>query len=145
VGAAGTLVVGGKIGQASLRAEILQRLPFHADLMICPAREIIDLARGDAFGQAPPGKDVRRFLTVMAKPPRTLPRLPLDWPPGGKWEVRVIAVSGRYALSLWRLLGQRRVYPNEVVEKSLAVSATTRNWNTIDAICRALEKSPKVE
>jgi uncharacterized protein (DUF1697 family) len=27
------------------------------------------------------------------------------------------------------------VYPNAVVEKQFAVPATTRNWNTISAIC----------
>jgi uncharacterized protein (DUF1697 family) len=140
LGAAGTLVVGGKVSRASLRAEILRRLPFHADLMICPAGEIIDLARGAAFGQAPRGKDVQRFLSVMAEPPRTLPRLPLQWPAEGKWEVKVISVSGRYAVSLWRRLGKRLVYPNEVVEKCFSVSATTRSWNTIDAVSRLLEK-----
>jgi hypothetical protein len=31
------------------------------------------------------------------------------------------------------------VYPNEVVEKKLGVSATTRNWNTIAAICKVLK------
>ena len=141
VGAAGTFVVRGKIGQASLRAEILRRLPFKAELMICPAREIIDLARGEAFGGDSPEKDVRRFVSVMEKSPRTLPRLPLDRPAGGRWQVKVIGVSGRYALSLQRRLGQRIVYPNEVVEKSLGVSATTRGWNTIQAICHILEGS----
>lgn len=141
VGAAGTFVARGKINPASLRAELQRRLPFKAELMICPAHEIIDLVRGDAFGQAPLGRDVRRFVSVMEKPPRRLPHLPLDRPADGPWEVRVIRVSGRHALSLWRRLGKRIIYPNEVVEKSFGVSATTRGWNTIQAICRILEKS----
>ncbi len=123
VGAAGTFVVRGKIGQGALRAEILRRLPVRAELMICPGREIIDLARGEGFGQDPPGKGVRWFVSVTEKPPRTLPRLPLDRPADRKWEVKVVKVSGRYALSLWRRLGQRILYPTEVVEKSFGVSA----------------------
>ncbi len=51
----------------------------------------------------------------------------------------MIGVIGRYALSLRRRLGQRIIYPNEVVEKSLGVSATTRGWDTIQAICRILD------
>jgi uncharacterized protein (DUF1697 family) len=31
------------------------------------------------------------------------------------------------------------VYPNEVVEKKLGVSATTRNWNTVSAVCDILQ------
>jgi len=96
VGAAGTFVVRGRIGQASLRAEILRRLPFKAELMICPARESIDLARGDADGTDPPEKAVRErdgeTATEAAAPsPRLARRRP--------WEVRVIRVSGRYAVS----------------------------------------------
>ncbi len=139
VGAAGTFVVRGKIGQASVRVEILRRLPFKTELMICPAREIIDLARGGAFAHDPTEKGVRRFVSVMEKAPRKLPRLPLGRPADGKWEVKVIGVIGRYALSLRRRLGQRIIYPNEVVEKSLGVSATTRGWDTIQAICRILD------
>ena len=48
-------------------------------------------------------------------------------------------IIGRYALSLRRRLGQGTIYPNEVVEKSLGVSATTRGWDTIQAICRILD------
>jgi hypothetical protein len=141
IGAAGTFVVRGKISRAALRAEMLRRLPFSAELMICPAGEILDLARGGAFGQDPPVKGVRRFVSVMDKPPSTLPRLPLDRPGGPLWEVKIVAVSGRYAFSLRRRLGQQAVYPNEVVEKTLGVSATTRGWDTIDAICHVLETS----
>jgi hypothetical protein len=30
------------------------------------------------------------------------------------------------------------VYPNEVVERDLAVPATTRNWDTLSKICDIL-------
>ena len=139
VGAAGTFVVRGKISPGSLRPELQRRLPFTAEQMICPAREIIALVHGDVFGRDPPAKDVRRVVSVMQKPPRTRPPLPLDQPTHGKWEVKIVGVSGRYALSLWRRVGTNIIYPNEVVEKIFGVSATTRGWNTIQAICRILE------
>lgn len=141
VGAAGTFVIRKAIGQATLRAELLRRLPFQAELMICRARDLIDLARGEPFPDGPSDKDARRFVSVMAKRPRTLPRLPISQPAGDKWQVKIIGVSGRFALSLWRRVGRTFVYPNEVVEKNLAVSATTRNWNTISAICSILKGS----
>ena len=139
VGAAGTFVVRGKIGPSSLRVELLRRLPFKTELMICPAREILDLARGEAFARDPTEQGVRRFVSVMEKVPRKLPRLPFDRPADGKWEVKVTGIIGRYALSLRRRLGHTTIYPNEVIEKNLGVSATTRGWETIQAICRILD------
>lgn len=132
VGAAGTYVVRGRIDPASLRAEILGRLPFEAELMICPEREILALAEGKVFKGEPEGNDIRRFISVLATLPSTPPSLPLTLPDGASWEVKVVGVAGRYAFSLQRAGG--KLYPNEVVEKAFGVAATSRNWNTIDRI-----------
>jgi len=136
VGAAGTFVVRGKIGQAALRSVLLQRLPFETELMICTARDLIALALANPFPRRPSPQSLRRFVSVLAKRPRTLPPLPIAHPAGGDWQVKIIGVTGRFACSLWRRVGRTLVYPNEVVEKHLGVSATTRNWDTISAICR---------
>lgn len=137
VGAAGTFVVRKNVNQLKLRAEIWRRLPFKPELMICPARDVLALADSKPFCDAPTGKDVGRFLSVMQKAPRPLPRIPLEQPAGGPWKVRIIAVSGRFALSL-RRPGRKNIYPNAAVEKLFGVSATTRNWNTIETICQIL-------
>jgi uncharacterized protein (DUF1697 family) len=65
------------------------------------------------------------------------PRLPIEQPAGARWEVRIVAVIGRFALSV-RRLGQ--TYSNAVVEKHFGVPATTRNWNTMVAVSEVLEK-----
>jgi hypothetical protein len=49
-----------------------------------------------------------------------------------------------FALSLHRRVGRTLVYPNEVVERHLGVSATTRNWNTVCAICDILKRKSKL-
>ncbi len=134
VGAAGTFVIRKSVSQVMLRAELLRRLPFQAEIMICRARDVLDLVSGEPFPDQPSHKDVSRFVSVLAKRPRTLPPLPISQPVGDQWQVKVIAVRGRFALSLHRRMQRTFVYPNEVVEKKLGVSATTRNWNTISAI-----------
>jgi uncharacterized protein (DUF1697 family) len=139
VGAAGTFVVRKPISQAKLRAELSRRLPFKAELMVCPARDLLDLARKNPFSNQPSSKDSRGFVTVMTKRPRTLPRAPPSRPAGDEWQVKIVAVSGKFVLSLWRRLGRSLLYPNEVVEKSFGVPATTRNWDTITAICDILD------
>ncbi len=81
-----------------------------------------------------------RYVSVMAKRPTTLPDLPICQPDGDDWQVKVVAVCGSFALSLHRRQGRTLVYPNEVVEKRFGVSVTTRNWNTIVAICDILAR-----
>jgi uncharacterized protein (DUF1697 family) len=138
VGAAGTFVVRKTVGQAALRAAILQRLPVQADVMICRSREVLDLLSAEHFEAEASKSDVTRYVSVLAKRPRTLPGLPFCKPDGEDWQVKVLGVAGRFALSLHRRLGRTLVYPNEVVEKQIGISATTRNWNTIAAVCAIL-------
>jgi uncharacterized protein (DUF1697 family) len=141
IGAAGTFVVRQNVSQATLRAEILRRLSFKPELVICPARDVIALMRSDPFQDAPDEtKDLRHYVTVITRAPKSLPPLPLEKPAGNKWEVKLIAITGRFALSLWRRQTNGILYPNAVVEKHFSIPATMRNWNTISAISHILEK-----
>ena len=135
IGAAGTFVVRQNASPTKLRAEILRRLPFTPEMIICPAREIEALAREDGFDHAPAGGQIGRFVSVLQKIPAKKPPLPIEHPAGNKWEVRVVAVCGRFVVSI-RRLGE--TYSNAVVEKHFGQPATTRNWNTIEKICRVL-------
>src|ERR1019366_7616601 len=66
VGAAGTFVVRQNVSQATLRAEILRRLPFEPELVVCPARDVLALMRNDLFQDAPDEtKDLRNYVTIM--------------------------------------------------------------------------------
>jgi uncharacterized protein (DUF1697 family) len=138
VGAAGTFVVRGAIGRAALRAEIQKQLPFETEVLICPAGELLRLARPDPFGDKPSEKGARRFISVMEKPLAKTPGLPLLQPAGPKWEVQIVAVRGRFVLSLWLRRGRAILYPNPVVEKCFGVRATTRGWDTVLRILELL-------
>ena len=139
VGAAGTFVIRNPIGEAAARAGFLAQLPFETHLTICRGRDLLDLAAAKPFSNPPTGHDTRPFVSVLAKRPRTLPHLPISQPPGEKWQVRIVGVSGKLVLSLMRRLGKTMLYPNEVVEKHFGVPATTRNWNTIVTLCEILK------
>jgi uncharacterized protein (DUF1697 family) len=143
VGAAGTFVVRKNVGQKAVRAEFLKKLAFEAEMMICPARDLVNLARSEPFPDDVSAKDARRYVSVMAKRPRGLPPLPLHQPLGDQWQVKIIGVSGLFALSLARRMGRALVYPNEVVEKKLGVPATTRNWDTILTVADILKGGTK--
>ncbi len=139
VGAAGTFVVRGKISPTRLRAEILRRLPFQAEVMICRGSDLIELMKSDPFRKSSE-RDVRPFVSVMHKAPVKLPRFPIVRPEGDKWEVKLLNVVGQCALTIWRRQEKGILYPNEVVEKTFGQPGTTRSWNTITTICKILEK-----
>src|SRR5437867_2659194 len=69
VGAAGTLVFRKPISQALLRAELLRRLPFKPEMMICRAADLLDLASQMPFGKELADKDITRYVSVLAKRP----------------------------------------------------------------------------
>src|SRR5213594_4008889 len=69
IGAAGTFVVRENVSQTKLREEILRRLPFEPELMICPARDVLALMRTDSFRDARGAEDVQQFVSVMQKAP----------------------------------------------------------------------------
>lgn len=141
VGAAGTFVVRGSINAAALKAEVLRRLPFEVEVMICPGREIVRLVAGNPFKRVQSGGEAKPFVTVLAKRVRTLPDLPLRRPDNDQWQVTIVTVTGRYVLSLHRRQSGTLVYPNEVVEKHFGVPATTRSWNTMERIHDILKAS----
>jgi uncharacterized protein (DUF1697 family) len=140
VGAAGTFVVRKRISQSKLRAEILRRLPFQAEIMICTGSDIINLASRDPFENEPSGPDIVRFVSVLAKRPRVLPALPLGLPPGDEWILKIVAVDGKFAFGVYRRVLRTITYLGQL-DKRLGVSATTRNWNTINAIVKVLKGS----
>ncbi len=139
IGAAGTFIVRGKVGERTARAEFLKHLPFDAHVMICTARELVDLVCNDPFDDRALDQDIKRFISVLERRPRVMPDLPIHAPEGKDWQVAVIAVRGPFAVSFLRRTGKTLVYPNEVIEKQLDVAATTRSWSTILNVRQALE------
>ncbi len=133
IGAAGTFVVREKQSEPQLRKQILELLPFTPELMICPAKDILVLEDAKWPREAI-ASGIQRYVSILAKAPGKTSKLPIQVPDGSNWQVSVSAVIGRYALSIRRPGGEKLVYPNEVIEKSLGIHATTRNWTTVTKI-----------
>jgi uncharacterized protein (DUF1697 family) len=138
VGAAGTFVIRKPISQVKLRAELLRRLPFEAEVMICNGHDLISLASGDPFASEPPRPDVVRFVSVLAKRPRVLPSIPVSLPADGKWLLRIVATQNRFLFGLYRRQ-MKAISFLSAIDKIFGVSATTRNWNTITTIINVLK------
>ena len=137
IGAAGTFVIRRPITPARLRAELARRLPFDAEIMICPGREIVRLMSQNHFADHPVRPDIVRFLSVLSKRPRSAPSTPMSLPASGEWLLKILARDNRFVFGVYRRHMKAIGYLG-TFDRLFGVPATTRNWNTITAIARVL-------
>jgi uncharacterized protein (DUF1697 family) len=142
IGAVGTFVVRKNVSESALRVAIARKLPFKCEIMICPARDIIELASKDPFSRQPSGPNITRFVSVLAKRLRALPSLPLSLPSDDDWLLKIIAIQDRFVLGLYRRQMKAIGYLGKI-EKMLGVPATTRSWNTIEKVATILRQDSK--
>jgi uncharacterized protein (DUF1697 family) len=140
IGAVGTFVVREDVSESTLRTAIARRLPFKCEIMICPAKAIVDLVRRDPFAGEPSGSNITRFVNVLHKPLRKSPALPVSLPSDDEWLLKIIAIQNRFVLGLYLRQMKATSYLGKI-EKLLGVPATTRNWNTIEKVVKILKAS----
>jgi uncharacterized protein (DUF1697 family) len=139
IGAAGTFVVRKPVSQTRLRAELLRRLPFESEVMICTAEELIDAASSNPFDGEPLRLDIIHFVSVLAKAPRVLPSVPMQIPADGRWLLKIVTIHERFVFGFYRR-EMKAIGCLGKIDKLFGAPATTRNWNTIGAILKVLEK-----
>ena len=142
VGAAGTFVVRKPGPRAKFRAELLRKLPFEAEVVLCDSRDLIRLEMENPFGTEPSRPDIVRFVSILSKADRGLASIPCTLPPGEEWLLRIIASKNRFVFGLYRRHMKTIGYLGQI-DKLFGVPATTRNWNTIIAIVRILKGQRK--
>lgn len=137
VGAAGTFVVRKPGSRAKFRAELVRRLPFATEIVLCDGRDLLRAAAESPFGTKASRPDLVRFVTILSKAGRGRPSLPIAVPPTGEWFVRVVAWRNRFVFGEYRR-HMKTIGHLGRLDKLFGVPATTRNWNTISAIVRIL-------
>jgi uncharacterized protein (DUF1697 family) len=140
VGAAGTFVVRSRISQARLRAELAKRLPFETEVVICKGDDVLELKSANPFAGQPAGPNIVWFVSILARRGRPLPSTPFSLPPGSEWSLKILAIKDRFVLGLYRREMRAIRYLGQL-DKLFGALATTRNWNTITAIARILQKA----
>jgi uncharacterized protein (DUF1697 family) len=137
IGAAGTFVIRRPVTRAQLRAELARRLPFDTEITICQGREIIRLMSQNHFADQPVRRDIVRFVSVLSKRPRSTPPTPRSFPSNGKWLLKILARDNRFVFGIYRRHMKVISYLG-AFDRLFGVPVTTRNWNTITAIAKAL-------
>ena len=138
VGAAGTFVVRKPGARAKFRADLLRKLPFAAEVVICDGRDLIRLESENPFATAPSRPDIVRFVSILSKPGRCSASIPCSLPPSGEWFARVIATRDRFVFGEYRRHMKTIGYLGQI-DKLFGAMAITRNWNTIITLVRILK------
>ncbi len=137
IGAAGTLVIRGAISRTQLRTEVARRLPFDAHIVICHGRDIVRLASQDPFANQPGGSGLVRFVSVLARQPRSMLLTPVRFPRTGPWLLKILGRDRQFVFGVYRrdmkVIGYLGTF-----DRLFGVPATTRNWNTIATIAKVL-------
>ena len=146
IGAVGTFVVREDVSESALRKKIAVQLAkafgVKCEIMICPAKAIIDLTRKDPFARQPSGPDITRFMSVLHKRPAKKPPLPLNLPSDNDWLLKIIAIQNQFVLGLYRRQMKAIGYLGKI-EKILGVPVTTRSWNTIEKVAKILRQDSR--
>jgi uncharacterized protein (DUF1697 family) len=142
IGAAGTFVIRQPVTRARLRAELTRRLPFDAEIMICHGRDILRLMSHGHFTGQSVRPDIVRFVSILSTGPRSAPSLPVSLPASGKWLLKILAREHRFVFGVYRRQMKAIGYLGEI-DRLFGVPATTRNWNTINAVAKVLENGQK--
>lgn len=142
VGAAGTFVVRKPGSRAKFRAELLRKLPFETEVMLCDSRDLLRIERKNPFGVKSSRSDIVQFVSILSKADCDLPSIPCALPPRGQWFVRVIASKKQFVFGEYRRHMKTIGYLGQI-DKMFGGRATTRNWNTIMAIAQLLKSDHK--
>ena len=142
IGAVGTFVVRENVDESTLRAAIAKKLPFKCEIMIVPAKAIVDLAGKDPFTGQPSGPDITRFVSVLHKGLNSsliTRHSSLSLPSQNDWLLKILKIEKQFVLGIYRRQMKAIGYLGKI-EKLLGAPATTRNWNTIEKVAKILSQ-----
>ena len=141
VGAAGTLVVRKPGPRAKFIAELRRKLPFEAEIAFCDGSDLIQLETESPFGTEPLQPDVVQFVSILSRASRNKPSLPIAFPAGEEWFVRVIGSKGRLVFGVYRRHMRTIGYLGQI-DQVFGVPAATRSWSTMLSVLRILKDQP---
>jgi uncharacterized protein (DUF1697 family) len=137
IGAAGTFIIRKPIGKLELYSELAGRLPFKTEIVICRSREILEMISENPYAHHSMQPGTVRFVSILSARPRLEPSMPISFPSGSRWLVRILARKDRFVFGMFRRHMQTIRYLG-MADRLFGVPVTTRNWNTMQAIVKAL-------
>jgi hypothetical protein len=141
VGAAGTLVVRKPGSRTKFIAELRRKLPFEAEVAFCDGSDLVRLEMENPFGAEPSHPNIVRFVSILSKAARGNASLPIAFPAGDEWFVRIIGSRDRLVFGVYRRHMRTIGYLGQI-DKLFGAPATTRSWSTMLFVLRILKDLP---
>ncbi len=138
VGAAGTLVVRKPGSRTKFLAELRRKLPFEAEIAFCDGSELIRFEMESPFGTEPSQADVVRFVSILSRASQNKPSLPIAFPAGEEWFVRVMGSKDCLVFGVYRRHMRTIGYLGQI-DQLFGVPAATRSWSTMLSVLRILK------
>ena len=139
VGAAGTLVVRKPGPRTKFLAELRRKLPFEAEIAFCDGSDLIRLESENPFGTEPSQPDIVQFVSVLSRASGNKPSLPIAFPAGEEWFVRIIGSQGRLVFGVYRRHMRTIGYLGQI-DQLFGAPAATRSWSTMLSVLRILKE-----
>lgn len=115
-----------------IEKKLHQSLGYEVPVVLRTFAQLGDILRLNPFKTVKPGSDVMMFVTFLVAEPDSKPRLPLI---SFTENLEIVAIRDGAAFILCRRKKSGSfAFPNNFLEKQLGVSATTRNWTTVNKI-----------
>ena len=139
IGATGLFVVRNPGSGQSFRSELTRRLPHDSKVVVCEATDVLALENGSPFQRLTIDPDHVRFVSILlGAVPRRLPAMPFGIPSDDDWYVRIVGRQKQFVFGVYRRHMKTIAYLGQI-DKALGVPVTTRNWNTIESLLKALK------
>jgi uncharacterized protein (DUF1697 family) len=139
VGATGLFVVRNPGSGQTFRSELVGRLPFDTQVVLCEGADVLALESRSPFQGITVDRDHVPFVSILTgPPPGRLPAMPFGIPSNDDWYVRIVGRKNEFVFGVYRRHMKTISYLGRI-DKALGVPVTTRNWNTIGAVVQVLK------
>src|ERR1700722_4763424 len=140
IGATGLFVVRNPGRGQAFRSELVRRLPFDTQVVLCEGTDVLALESGSPLKRLTGDRVHVPFVSILTeRAPERLPAIPFGIPSNGDWYVRIIGRRDQFVFGVYRRHMKTISYLGRI-DKVLGVPVTTRNWNTIDAVLKVLKE-----
>lgn len=118
----------------TIEKKLYKTLGQKVSVLLRTVSDLEKMVRRNPFKRVKPGDDVMLFVTFLAAEPNRKPKLPLI---AASENLEAFQIKDRAVF----IIARRRKngwfgFPNNFIEKELGVSATTRNWTTVNKLFR---------
>jgi len=136
IGAAGTFIVHKPGAKTKFLAALVKKLPVQCEIVVVEGSEFLRLEKDHPFGAEEEG--VVRFVSTTHSANQSSIDVPSHLPSRQDWLVRIVGSDKQFVFGEYRR-HMKTIEQLSKLDKLFGATRTTRNWNTVMQIVKALK------